>query len=1299
MKNKHYFPQVSLLICILCCFPHLIHAYSLRQFSNKNGLSNSAILSLYQDHQGVIWIGSCDGLNIFDGTNIHVYNPVNPTKAPLSGNLINDIMETEKDVLWIQTNYGLDRLDTKLQISKSFTEFKDKNYMAKSRDNDLFIVKDDGYIYYYQPEKQLFQKLEVPQIAFGHVLSTIIDKNNILWVFTSNNDTRSYQIIKNKEEIALTPNNLFKHSEQLLWAFAEEDLVYFIDKTYSLYEYDFGNQQQYFIADLKAEVETRGEVSSIIKQQNDYYIGFKSSGLIVLKYMSDQKIKYQMQDTEIHSGIFCLMKDKYQDIVWIGTDGQGVYMYFNDTFSITNTLLDTPVYQINNPVRTVYYDEEQTLWIGTKGGGILRIRNYSPETNAAVSFDRISISNSTLTDNTVYCFAPGSANRLWIGTENGLNYYSYQNKQLKAFTVITDGKKVKYVHSINELNDTTLWVSTVGEGIVKVILDKAGSSPSVKSATRIVLDDGRMASNYFFTSFQENDSILWFGNRGYGAYRLNVETEQLTPYRFDNVVNSQTANDIFAIYKNEKGYWLGTSSGLLHFNEDYSHYHDRADLFSNNTVHGILEDQQNNLWISTNQGLVRFNPKTNTGQTYDRENGLEVTEFSDGAFYKDSRTETLFFGGTNGFVTVKPNAYIMADYMPQINLKGLSIFGKEYNIHDFLHDKKGKKILQLDYSRNFFCIDFMAIDYINGNNYSYSYKLDEVSSQWIESGTSASAIFSNLAPGQYTLLVKYKNNMNGKECEPQKLLIQITPPWYLSNWAYILYFILIALFCILAVYRIVHQYRRKQHRMIEKLNREKKEEVYESKLRFFTNITHEFCTPLTLIYGPCEKILAYPQSDSYIRKYGKMIQQNTEKLNGLILELLEFRRLETGHKVLSIQRLSVSDKLRNIAESFCELAENKNLNYRLDIEPDIEWNTDISCFSKIVNNLISNAFKYTPEEGNITIGLKVENQLLTLNISNSGKGIAKENLAKIFDRYKILDSFEMNGKNSRNGLGLAICKNMVTLLNGEINVSSIQNEITTFTVTLPELSPTAQETETPQKVYATGPLNTNTEPMELEQTTVNFDTSKHTVMIIDDDPSMLWFVSEIFVDKYNVLSFNNAAEALASLELKQPDLIISDVMMPEIDGLSFAQKIKQNKLWSHIPLILLSALHHEDDQVKGIEAGAEVYVTKPFNVKYLEKVVYRLIKRESDLKEYYSSIFSSFKVENGNCIHKEDQEFLDKVIETIEKNITNPDLSVELLSSDLGYSTRQFYRKLKPITDKSPADIIKEYRLTMDRFQ
>ena len=223
--------------------------------------------------------------------------------------------------------YGLDRLDTKQQICQSFTEFKDNNHIAKSDDNEIFIIKDNGCLYYYQRELQKFQKIEIPQIAFKHILSITIDANDVLWIFTSDNDTRSYQVKKTDHNITLIPNNLFKHSEKLLWAFSEEHLVYFIDETYSLYEYDFTNQKQYFIADLKTEIEVHGEVSSIIKQQDDYYIGFKSSGLIILKYMADQKIKYQIQSTEIHSGIFCLMKDKFQDIVWIGTDGQGVYMY------------------------------------------------------------------------------------------------------------------------------------------------------------------------------------------------------------------------------------------------------------------------------------------------------------------------------------------------------------------------------------------------------------------------------------------------------------------------------------------------------------------------------------------------------------------------------------------------------------------------------------------------------------------------------------------------------------------------------------------------------------------------------------------------------------------------------------------------------------------------------------------------------------------------------------------------------------------------------------------------------------
>lgn len=1298
MKNINLTHILLYLTATLLC-GHTYHAqaYNLRQFSNKNGLSNSAILSLYQDEKGVIWIGSCDGLNIYDGHSIYLYHTVNADNTPLSGNLINQITEAEENILWVQTNYGLNRLDTRQQTSRTFAEFKDFNFMANSNDNTLFILKDDGHLYYYHTGKQAFRQADVPPVDFARALALNIDADNRLWIFCAGNDTRCYRIERQGQgEVGLQEEkDLFGHANRLLRAFAEKEAAYFIDDTYGFYEYDFSNHRSYYIADLADEIKVRGEVSSIIKQQNDYYIGFKNSGLVVLKHTPDQKTKYQLQTTEIHTGIFCLMKDRYQDIVWIGTDGQGIYMYSNGEYSIINHRLDNPVYQVNNPVRALYQDHEQTLWIGTKGSGLLRIPRYRPGLNLATPpFERLHTGNSRLNDNSVYCLAPGHNGLMWIGTESGLNYYSYRDRTIRTLHVQADGKQVKYIHAINQLNDTTLWIATVGEGIVKAILRPSdGGAPSVKRATRIVVDNGRMASNYFFTSFHENDSILWFGNRGYGAYRMNVLTEQLTPCRFDDKVNSQTVNDIFAIYKNREGYWLGTGSGLLHTDSQRAN----ATLLSANTVHGMLEDYRGNLWISTNRGLTRINRKTHTSQSYTYDSGLDINEFSDGAFYKDPQTGNLFFGGINGFVVVKPNAYIAENYLPRIHLRGLSVFGKERNLHDFLHYRNGEPTLQLDYKQNFFQLTFMAVDYINGNNYSYSYKLEGASDNWIENGTSPGVSFSNLASGKYTLLVKYRNNSNGRESRPEEFVIHVRPLWYLSAWAYTGYVLLFLLLCAHTAYKFMRRYRRRQRRLMREMEQQKKEEIYESKLCFFTNITHEFCTPLTLIYGPCEKIMAYAGSDPYVRKYARMIRQNAEKLNGLIAELLEFRRLETGHKVLSVRLQPLSEKTENIAESFAEVAENRQMNYHTDIDPGISWNTDLSCFNKIVANLLSNAFKYTPDGGTISIGLHAEPQRLLLRITNTGKGIAKENISSIFDRYKILDTVEMNSKNARNGLGLAICKSMVGLLKGEISVESTPGQATTFTVSLPPLEADPVPAEVPLTAYeAAPPTPAADEPSTPpDRTAQAYDADRKTIMVIDDNPSMLWFVSEVFADKYNVLSYSNAREALDSLARRQPDIIVSDVMMPGIDGLSFARKVKENKLWKHIPLVLLSALHHDDDQVKGIESGAEAYLTKPFNTRYLERVVDRLISREAELKDYYSSAFSAFTVESGQLLPKEDRDFLDRMREIIETNLSNPDLQVEFLSREMNYSTRQFYRKLKQVSDKSPADIIKECRLTM----
>lgn len=1273
-----------------------LYAYSLRQFTSKNGLSNSAICTVYQDRNGIVWIGSCDGLNVFDGNRLGVYKPVN-NEYRLSGNLIDNIVEAEDNVLWMHTNYGIDRLDTQLQTIHYFKEFKGMTKMVTGPDNTVYVMKDDGHIHYCVERDTVFHPLQMADTKYSDVCRLTVDSSNTLWIFLSNGESRSYHIEKNEAGVRAFVESHSPHEESLLCAFTEGDQLYFVDSTYALYEYDLINQRKYYVKDLEEEVRSRGEISSIIKQRNDYYIGFKVNGMIQLKYQPDRKVQYTVQPIDIQSGIFCIVKDKFQDILWVGTDGEGMYMCYGDTFTVNNFLLNTPVYQVNNPVRSLFLDPNNTLWVGTKGGGILRFPDFQPDTYRTSDAQRLLTTNSTLTDNSVYCFAPSRWQRLWIGTEQGINYYSYKDKKMYDFPIIADGKGVKYVHSIREVNDTTLWISTVGEGIVKAILNTSGSRPTVRSAERKTVNDGKVNLNYFFVSYQENDSILWFGNRGNGAYRVNSETGSMTNHSFDQSVRSQMVNEVFAIHMNDDGQWFGSSYGLIRsYNGEYQLYNEQNG-FPNNTIHGILEDRWRNLWLSTNQGLVRFNLRANTVQTYRQQNNMEVIEFSDGASFKDPATGTLFFGGTNGFVTVNENEVMAKEYLPALRFNHLSIFGKDCNIYDFMRKEAGQEVLELDYSQNFFNLSYVAIDYINGNNYSYSYKINGLSDSWIENGLSTTAAFSNLTPGRYTLLVKYRSNITGAESEPYTLIIYITPPWYMTWIAYAIY----SLFCIglviLGIYLFRKRYHRKRDEMIEKMNRQQRDELYESKLRFFTSITHEFCTPLTLIYGPCEKVLTYPGADNYVLKYTLMIRQNAKKLNALILELIEFRRLETGNKTLKIQSINVAEQTWGIAESFDELAESRQINYHKSGGKQLRWNTDSSCLSKIVNNLLSNAFKYTPDQGTISVEQYVKDNRLHIRISNTGKGIEKENLEKIFDRYKILDNFEVQQKNGispRNGLGLAICHSLVTLLQGEIKVTSVLNELTTFEVTLPVLAVTDSSAKTETSVNEASTIPAAGQ-MILRNTQEMYDTAKLTILIIDDDPSMLWFVTEMFVGKYNVLSYSSAEEALEGLKVKQPDLIISDVMMPGLDGVSLAKKLKSDKLLSHIPLILLSALNNMDEQVKGIEAGAEAYVTKPFNVDYLEKMVTRLIQRKEDLKEYFHSVQSSFELEEGRFLIKEDRSFFDKMMQVIGENIHQTDFSVDCLSHALGCSTRQLYRRLKDITDKTPMDLIKDYRLTI----
>lgn len=357
-------------------------------------------------------------------------------------------------------------------------------------------------------------------------------------------------------------------------------------------------------------------------------------------------------------------------------------MYYNDSYTLRTTLLRDLPYNLNTPIRTFYIDEYGTFWFGTKGNGIVKIENYDAAVNEGEKSVQFLTNNSLLKSNSVYTIVPGKKDILWIGSENGLNYYSYKSSSIKNIDILGGNKPLRYVYSVCEFNDSTLWIATVGEGIVKAKLGEKDGNPVLKKDTTFLFDNGVIPSNYFFTSYKENDSIIWFGNRGYGAYKINNRTNKIEVYSLNEGSESQTLNDVFSILKSDKSYWFATSYGLARIYYDRDRYvFDKTNVLPKNVIHGMLQDEYNNLWLSTNRGLIKYNVSENTFQTYWKQNDLQVTEFSDGAYFKHIPSGTLFFGGINGFVTVSVNGFPKLDYNPEIQFSNLSIFGKEYNIN------------------------------------------------------------------------------------------------------------------------------------------------------------------------------------------------------------------------------------------------------------------------------------------------------------------------------------------------------------------------------------------------------------------------------------------------------------------------------------------------------------------------------------------------------------------------------------------------------------------------------------------
>lgn len=1282
--------QSIILLLFVCTYlfssQPLQAIYSIRKPGNLD-LSNNAVLCMYQDKNGYMWFGTYDGLNLYNGKNLYVYRFELDNEYSLCSNIIHKISQADADNLWISTFLGLNKFSLKdRKVTESYPECPEAKLLATDSKGNTWLICKRSYISLYIPSSKKFRDIHLPEADTDNIKEMYIDKNDRLSLITSSGKLLN---IENpdpqKSDISLKTKEIVLHNYNILYASYEEDKVYFVDSEKKLYVYNVTDAKKIFLSDLSLLIDKYGAISEITSFKYDLYVSFKSSGVIKL----DIEKSYKPETVNTGIGVFCMLKDNIQDILWIGTDGKGVEMYYQNHEMFGSIMLEQLTLETQKPVRAIYTDNYNNIWIGTKGDGIFRIKNYDELNNTKIPLSQtthFTVSDG-LANNLVFCFLKSKYQDIvWIGTEGpGFSYYNYKDNKVR--TVINNTPNdIGKVHSICEVNDSTLWMATAGNGLLEVIIKGQEPQMEVKYVNAFFLKKNDKTCNEFHSMSYDGKSTLFIGNRGgYGVARFDINSKH---YEFIpiNKAESTAIGDVLSVYQSKDSvFYFGASSGLtrMQFFPDGTNVikqFDRKSGIINDMIHGILEDKEGCIWLSTNKGLAKYNPHNDFFHNYTYPE-LKVYEFSDDAYWHCPYTNRLFFGGVNGLTWLEPENSIENNYRPDLHFFGLTISGENRSLSDFI-DKNSQNLI-IPANIMSFTLSFIAIDYINGENYEYSYMLENYNDEWTDIQKSNEITLTNLPYGDYTLKIRYKNDVFNSDDRFYTLYIKKLPPWYLTVWAimgYVLTFLLLVAYILYLIRKKIIQ---RQTSIARKIEEEQKEKLMEAKLDFFTNVTHEFCTPLTLINGITERIEKISGTDQNFNKYIEILRSNVGNLNELIQEILDFRKLEeSGYNLHITKNVSIVEQIKKQSESFISIAEQNNISLELTIPERLQWDTDVICFNRIYTNLLSNAFKYTKEGGSIKITIESENDTLILKVYNTGKGIEASKIPDIFNRYSILEGIEQDNKysqsSSRNGIGLSICYSLVQLLNGEIKVESKVNKYAEFIVTLPRLEAVTSN------LQLNSTLNLNSEDPTAK--------SKYVILVVDDNEDIIWLVNDILSDDFIIKGANNVSEALRSIEAQMPSLIITDIMMPQVNGLEFISQIKANKITKHIPLVIISAKISEKEQSEGLDSGADAYLTKPFSPTILRSVINRLLSTKEGLKDYYYSPESALEYSDGQLIHQEDKEFMESVISIINENIGEENLRLELIADKLGINTRNLYRRFKKITSLSPSDFIKDYR-------
>lgn len=1268
--------------------------FLLKKYQVNDGLSQNTVRVILQDKKGFMWFGTQDGLNRFDGREYRIFRNNPADKNSIGNNFILSLYEDDDGKIWVGTDHRLYLFDP---TSEQFTLFNKKTAggieinstvmaICAEDENTLWIgTRTQGLFCYQKSEDRLvqFKAGESNSSIRSDFVRTIIkDFSGTMWMGTRNG----------------------------LCHYNKENKTFF----------------SYFPENTAGSLQD-SEIMVIYEDSDgDLWLGTWQGGLSKFNKTTETFTTYFHKDdtrpyiTHIHA-IYEYKKDN----LLVGAD-DGLYLFDkkNETFQRidnphdSNSLSDQNVYSI-------YKDRENGIWIGTYFGGV----NYIIPNSDAIEHYYPEKSEHTLSGKAVSQFCEDEKGNLWIATEDGgLNYFNTTTKQFTLFPFLKEDSGVSY-HNLHALvlNDSHLWIGTFSRGVD--VLDLRTNSVKnyrYRENDMTSIDDNCVFSIYkdskkdiyigtsfglskydpkkdnfiripevrnFVYDMQEDPfGSLWVATYESGVYKFDSNKGEWKHYKHESgKTNSLSYDKVIDVFLDAKQrLWFSTEGqGICKYNyetDDFSRIND-SQGFLTNVVYGILDDKYGNLWVSTNKGITRINPETLTLKTYTKEDGLQSNQFNYKSSYK-SRDGLFYFGGINGFNILNPDKLVENDYIPPVMITHFESLSKESaplsdsTTHRAMSESK--KII-LRHKQSSFRISFVSLSFQSPEKNQYATYLENLDDGWTYIGNQKSISYINLPAGEYTFRVKGSNNNNLWNETGDYLQIKILPSLWKSTSAYISYLIIMLSTLFYLIRYLRQASRKKQNQKLKDYQQEKEKEVYDSKINFFTNVAHEIRTPISLIKAPLECILNSEEINSEARENLSVIERNTNRLLALVNQLLDFRKTEEHLYQLNFSRTNTNELLEDIYYQFKTTADLNRKEITLKVpEQPVFANINKDAFTKIISNLISNGLKHATKQLYIILTEDKTVEVMEIRVIDDGPGIEEKYRKKIFEPFfQINDGGRKEQKNGT-GIGLALSKQLAERHKGSIALEKSETGGCIFKVTIPtsltpSISPDLQE-----EIFATDPF-----PVTAQEDQSASD--KFSLLIVEDNEELRSFLEKNLKKDYNILTAEDGIKAVGLLDKCSVDLIITDIVMPEMDGLELTRRIKQNGQHSHIPIILLSAKTNVQTKIDGLECGADCYIEKPFSIGYLKAQISNMIDNRLKLLEKFSQ--SPFVPYGSIVNNKKDEDFLNQLNEEIEKGLSDIDFSIEKLASSLSTSRSNLQRKIKGISGMVPNDYIRVYRL------